>query len=288
MDYAVVTSRQCFLYEDEGKTSVSDELLSGWAVTADFNMQPVVHVTAHNGYSGYADTACLRKTDYIDIAKRQSPQYMRIGGQAVDVLAKPKYNSEIRDTLLKNSIVCSIIDIEDIGWSYVRTAAGICGYVPTVSLEPRLDDDSYLLNGCFTHRTSYRKKCDEAILRRCLVKSALAYLGVRYRWGGKTVMGIDCSGLVCMAYMEQGILIYRDARIEEGYPVHYINRCNIKRGDLIYFPGHVAMYIGNDRYIHSTGNRKSAGVTINSLNPCHKDYREDLAQDILYCGSVFC
>ena len=38
-------------------------------------------------------------------------------------------------------------------------------------------------------------------------------------------------------------------------------------GDLLYFPGHIAMYIGDGKYIHSTGKAGSGGVVINSLNP---------------------
>lgn len=58
----------------------------------------------------------------------------------------------------------------------------------------------------------------------------------------------------------------------------------MKLGDLLYWPGHVAMYIGDEKYIHSTG--ASGGVVINSINPEHDDYREDLA-DIKEIGTVF-
>ena len=48
-----------------------------------------------------------------------------------------------------------------------------------------------------------------------------------------------------MAYMLNGIIIYRDAKIIEGFPMHAIDISEMKPGDLIFFPGHVAMYIGN-------------------------------------------
>ena len=47
------------------------------------------------------------------------------------------------------------------------------------------------------------------------------------------------------------------------------------------------MYLGNDRYIHSTGKAGSDGVVINSLNPKDIDYREDLASTIKQVGSIF-
>ncbi len=61
----------------------------------------------------------------------------------------------------------------------------------------------------------------------------------------------------------------------------------MKPGDLLFFPGHVAMYIGNDKYVHSTGKNGSDGVVINSLNPFDEDYREDLLKNLKAVGSIF-
>ena len=44
-------------------------------------------------------------------------------------------------------------------------------------------------------------------------ETARKYLGVQYRWGGKAWDGVDCSGLVSDVYMQNGVLIYRNARI---------------------------------------------------------------------------
>lgn len=139
----------------------------------------------------------------------------------------------------------------------------------------------------YFRRICHSNNLDEAAFRQGLVKSALSYLGTQYRWGGKSSQGIDCSGLVFMSYLENGVLIYRDARMEEGYPMKSILKDELKPGDAIYFPGHVALYLGEGKYIHSTGHFKSAGVVINSLNPEDRDYREDLAQKIAAYGSIF-
>lgn len=68
-------------------------------------------------------------------------------------------------------------------------------------------------------------------------------------------MGIDCSGLVSMAYLLCGISIYRDARIVEGFPIREIDRGDMKPGDLLFFPGHVAMYLGDGRDATPPGRR---------------------------------
>ena len=87
--------------------------------------------------------------------------------------------------------------------------------------------------------------------------------------------------------MLNGVYIYRDARLMPGFPVRQIPYDNIKEGDLLYFPGHIAMYIGEGDYIHSTARPGSDGVVINSLNPAADNYRCDLAESIYAAGSVF-
>ena len=91
----------------------------------------------------------------------------------------------------------------------------------------------------------------------------------------------------CSAYMQCGVLIYRDARIVEGWPMHQIPFADKKRGDALYFPGHIALYLGEGRYIHSTGASASGGVVINSLDPNDPLYREDLVKSLYAVGSVF-
>ena len=84
--------------------------------------------------------------------------------------------------------------------------------------------------------------------------------------------------------LDQGILIYRDADIKEAYPVKRIPVEQLKKGDLLFFPGHVAMYLGEGKYIHATGYYQTPYVTINSLKKSDPDYRSDLAENITECG----
>ncbi len=141
----------------------------------------------------------------------------------------------------------------------------------------------------------------EEAFRENLTSEAKKYLGTQYRWGGRSFDGIDCSGLVSEAYMRSGILIYRDALIVSGYPVKRLysvsaGRINdsdsdqmsasLKKGDLLYFPGHTAMYIGNGRYIHSTARIGSGKVVINSMRKEDEDYRPDLRETLYAVGGV--
>jgi beta-lactamase class A len=121
-------------------------------------------------------------------------------------------------------------------------------------------------------------------LRANVTADAKLYLGTQYRWGGKSHAGIDCSGLASMAYMLNGLYIYRDGSIADGFPVKEISPEAARTGDLLFWDGHVALYLGDNRYIHSTG--RSSGVVINSLDPSALDFREDLAA-VKKWGSVF-
>ena len=127
----------------------------------------------------------------------------------------------------------------------------------------------------------------EDAFRAAVCAQAKKYRGTEYRWGGKSGRGIDCSGLVSSAYMQCGVLIYRDAKIVEGWPMHEVAFEDKKPGDALFFPGHVALYLGEGRYIHSTGAAASGGVVINSLEPEDPLYRDDLVKSLYAVGSVF-
>ena len=79
----------------------------------------------------------------------------------------------------------------------------------------------------------------------------------------------------------------RDAQIRDGYPIHKIPLSEMREGDLLFFPGHVAMYLGGGEYIHSTGRAGDDGVTITSLYADAPNYRADLPGKITAVGSWF-
>lgn len=116
-----------------------------------------------------------------------------------------------------------------------------------------------------------------------LVATGKQFMGFPYMWGGTSVKGVDCSGFTKSVYYLNGVILERDASQQAltGDEVDISNGySNLKTGDLIFFGTkasqgrreritHVGMYIGNGRFIHSSGY-----VHINSLYPADSDYND--------------
>ncbi len=95
-----------------------------------------------------------------------------------------------------------------------------------------------------------------------------------YLWGGTVGPNYDCSGLMQAAFVAAGIWLPRDAYQQEPFtqPVSNIN--DLEPGDLVFFgtpekATHVGLYLGDDRYIHSSGKaqgRNGIGIDVLSEN----------------------
>jgi gamma-D-glutamyl-L-lysine dipeptidyl-peptidase len=89
------------------------------------------------------------------------------------------------------------------------------------------------------------------------VEHARMLLGTPYEWGGMTAAGIDCSGLVHMAFRACGRLVPRDADQQEEAGER-LSETELRPGDLVtYGPpdgaDHIAFWVGHGRILHATG-----------------------------------
>lgn len=299
-------------------STIGDEGLYGQAcqvrtapggVTAEGEKLPdgVAEVVTFYGYHGYVFEPDLYFMEESDLRAYLGAELV-MAGRATDVLSLPKVQGVRLLELERGAVLCQLLEAKPHdGWAKVQLVDGTTGYVRDVALEPvrypmtavftqeagrSFDEALALAEGC-KPETLVQTALDrwhggsEAAFRNQLVEQAKKYLGTEYRWGGKSGRGIDCSGLVSSAYMQCGVLIYRDAKLVEGWPMHEISFEEKKRGDALYFPGHIALYLGEGRYIHSTGAANSGGVVLNSLDPADPLYREDLVKSLYAVGSLF-
>jgi cell wall-associated NlpC family hydrolase len=83
------------------------------------------------------------------------------------------------------------------------------------------------------------------------VAVAERFLGAPYLWGGKTVLGLDCSGLVQVALTACGTACPRDSDMQEAALGTAIAAADFRRGDLIFWKGHVAIVRDRSSLIHA-------------------------------------
>lgn len=230
-----------------------DEILYGWQVDILSRCGEFCQISTDYGYQGYVLATDLELASLPFFGKQ-----MEIVGNFADILSSPHVRGDVVTTLPRGSLVTLSGDIGD--YTQVRMAGNRICYTRGENLKEQAQQVD-----------------DEAKLRQALALSAKSYLGTQYRWGGKTHLGIDCSGLTFMAYRLNGITIWRDAHHKDGYPLRKIPPAVAEVGDLIYFPGHIAMILEDGKIIHSShGNN---GVKVQKL--------ATYSQEILYACTIF-
>ena len=108
----------------------------------------------------------------------------------------------------------------------------------------------------------------ESLPNKALLESVDEWYGVRYRTGGNTKSGVDCSGFTVAVYASvYGIMLPRVSR-EQYRTSRKISTTELQEGDLVFFNtngsgvSHVGVYLGNNKFIHASVSR---GVMVNDL-----------------------
>ena len=122
--------------------------------------------------------------------------------------------------------------------------------------------------GGYLNDPSYDPAFTSDISGEELVNYALQFVGNPYKWGGNSLTnGCDCSGFVHLIYAHFGFIdAPRQSQAFKSYgqPVAF---ANIKAGDIVVYPGHVAIYIGNGKIVEAQSTR--AGITCTRSVTCN-------------------
>lgn len=92
------------------------------------------------------------------------------------------------------------------------------------------------------------------------VAVAERFIGAPYLWGGRTSLGLDCSALVQMALAACGVPAPRDSDMQERDLGKVVTRAKAKRGDLIFWKGHVALARDADTIVHANGHHMAVAI----------------------------
>jgi gamma-D-glutamyl-L-lysine dipeptidyl-peptidase len=117
------------------------------------------------------------------------------------------------------------------------------------------------------------KKID--YMEKNYMKILKLFLSIKYVWGGKTYKGIDCSAFLQLLYYYNNKFYPRDTKDQIKYSAKIAKRKIFKKGDIIFWKGHVAICINSKKLIHAYGPKKkvlimSISETINRIKKTAK------------------
>ncbi|QAY84965.1 NlpC/P60 family protein [Pseudomonas arsenicoxydans] len=111
------------------------------------------------------------------------------------------------------------------------------------------------------------------VLADSILERGMSLIGTRYRFGGTSEAGFDCSGFIGYLFREEaGMNLPRSTREMINVDAPLVARSALKPGDLLFFAtngrrgrvSHAGIYLGDNQFIHSSS-RKSGGVRVDSL-----------------------
>ncbi|AHZ72335.1 NLP/P60 [Pseudomonas mandelii JR-1] len=137
----------------------------------------------------------------------------------------------------------------------------------SVLFQEELATDKELAN--FADGKSYQLP----VLADSILERGMSLIGTRYRFGGTSEAGFDCSGFIGYLFREEaGMNLPRSTREMINVDAPLVARSALKPGDLLFFAtngrrgrvSHAGIYLGDNQFIHSSS-RKSGGVRVDSL-----------------------
>jgi cell wall-associated NlpC family hydrolase len=245
------------------------------------------------------DLAAKHLAGVVEAQRFVEGKAYEVGAAQAPLRRTPSHEAPLETEALKGERV-TIYDISDDGWAWGQLAGdGYVGYLPASALGApgpaathkvtalrtfvfpgpsiKLHPLETLSFGCqlavarmdeafaITASGGYVSSLHLAPIdtkEADFVAVAERFLGIPYLWGGKTSLGLDCSGLVQLALAACGIACPRDTDMQERAlasalaPPH--EPAQLRRGDLVFWKGHVAIVRDEATVVHANATRHMA------------------------------
>jgi SH3-like domain-containing protein len=213
-----------------------------------------------DGYISWTEVQSVKLMNRSEMADWKNAQKVICNSRTGWIYETPSVNSGVVGDLVNGDILVKEAEVKD--FTSVILPDGRKGFIESKNVT---DYNSWKINASCTGEN--------------VCKSALTFLGVPYLWGGSSIKGVDCSGFVQSVYFINGLILPRDASLIalHGTPIDIsAGFSGLVKGDLLFFGSrnngkphvtHVAIYLGNNDYINSSGR-----VMINSLDSTKENF----------------
>ena len=241
------------------------------------------------------DLADARLEGLVGAERYETARPMRIAAPDAPVHRAPDLASERMDELIYGEAFAALAEDGAFVWGQARRD-GYVGFVPAAALAPAAGPPTHRVaairtyafaqasikaaaSGPFSLNALVRVEAEEGKFSRAAdgawfwtahlepigaferdpIAVAERFLGAPYLWGGRTSLGLDCSGLVQQALYACGRAFPRDADLQlaEG---RAIAPAEAARGDLVGWPDHIGMLLDETRLIHANTHHMAVAI----------------------------